>query len=153
MEIKFLCVFPSPDLSENEYDAVVMPSPWKAYKRTGWLGVKHQVAVWPSVSEMEEEIHIYAIGGHRFLRMYLLRNLCTLYLLACQVTLTVGGSGLCWCSHERQKNSTASWFLWRFLKSLWNKVSRFQGFTELENRTRGVPVKAKHYDSIIFVLR
>ena len=148
----------------------VWPSPWKAYNHTGWLGVKHQVAVWPSVSEMEEihiyiymyllHIYIYAIGGHRFLRMYLWRSLCTLYLLACQVTLTVGDSGLCWCGHmrdfERQITPLlldSSDGMFHFLKSLWNKVLRFQGFTELENRTRGVPEKAKHYDSIIFVLR
>ena len=29
--------------------------------------------------------------------MYLGWSLCTLYLLACQVRVTVGDSGLCWC--------------------------------------------------------
>ena len=29
--------------------------------------------------------------------MYLMWNLCTLYLLACQVKVTVGDSGLCCC--------------------------------------------------------
>ena len=38
---------------------------------------------------------IYATGGHPFLRMYLWWSLCTLYLHACQVRVTVGNSGLC----------------------------------------------------------
>ena len=35
--------------------------------------------------------------GGMFQTMYLWWSLCTLYLLACQVRVTVGGSGLCYC--------------------------------------------------------
>ena len=46
----------------------------------------------PSVSEMQG---IHATGGQPFLRMYLWWSLCTLYLYACRVRVTVGHSGLC----------------------------------------------------------
>ena len=43
----------------------------------------------PSMPEMED---IYATGGH-----YFKVSLFTLYLLACQVRVTIGDSGLCCC--------------------------------------------------------
>ena len=53
-----------------------------------------------SVPEMEgmSIIYIY-IGVILFLRMYLWWGLCTLYLLAFQVRVPIGDSGLCCCIH------------------------------------------------------
>ena len=51
-----------------------------------------QRPVSPSVPEMEG---IYATVGQPFLRMCLWWSLCTLYLLAYQVTFMTGDSGLC----------------------------------------------------------
>ena len=51
-----------------------------------------------SVPEMEG-MSIYIYRGHPFLRMYLWCGLCALYVLAFQVRVPIGDSGLCCCIH------------------------------------------------------
>ena len=60
-------------------------------------------------------------------RMYLWWSLCTLYLLACQVRVTVGDSGLCfWFLRDVFRALVNSFACWLKVTPFSNRLQRFQ---------------------------